>query len=360
MKKILTIVLALVVILTVTFIGGACKKEAITSKEEVAEVTEEEVTEEEVEEAVEKELIPVVWGLDSFLASLPQHAAKELGYFEEEGIDIEFRISALGVETLDQIIAQDIDIGIAVHWALVNRMAQPNIGLGGILCDYNTPTLLMATKEIEELSDLKGKTIAALVGSHFDFETQKALTAGGLTEADVTLSGFGSPVDYLSAALKEDIDAGWFYEANLIKAKEVLEPLGWHSIFSLQDVVPEVTKGFYILPLSFKAVDEKPEALAGAIRAYKRGVDWIASNPEEAAELASKVMGMSVEDATVLIPDFGFTIGFTKSIVDLIREMKEFALQKEYISNDYNFDEKIILEPMEIAFPETIEKGILE
>ena len=111
-----------------------------------------------------------------------------------------------------------------------------------------------------------------------------------------------------------------------------------------------------------KAATEKPEALAGAIKAYKRGADWINENPEEAAKLASKLMGLSIEDATNLIPSYRYTVGFTKEIVDLMKKMKEYALQKGYITpiKDYDFDKKIILEPMKLAFPEMVDEGLME
>ena len=342
MKKLLLwmVVLILSISIVAAFSFAGCKAE-------------EEVAEEAPTEEVAEELTTVIWGIDSFLTTLPQRVAEELGYFEEEGVDIQLRISALGVESMDQIIAQEVDLGNGAHWALVNRMSQPNIGLGGFMLDWSVPVHLMVSPEIEKLSDLKGKNIATISGSVWDWFVYKTLETAGLTETDVTLCSFSSPVDYLGAASRGDVDAGWFWEANLIAAKEALEPLGWHSIAERQDVAPVASiKGHGVIPISLKAAAEKPEALAGALRAYKKAADWIADNPEEAAEMASRLMGMAVEDAKALLPYLSYPLNFPKEYVDLMKDMKAYALEKGYIENDYNFDEKIVLEPMKLAFPE--------
>ena len=361
MKKGIIILLAVFI---VSFLFVSCK--STTTETTVAEATTEAVisaTETTVAETTaKKELTTVIWGLESFLTALPHLAARELGYFEEEGVDIQFRFTSMGWQTLDQIIGQDVDMGMAANWALVCRMGQPNLGCGGLAFDYNVPVALMVSKDIEKLSDLKGKKLAAITGSLWDYFSAKALSAGGLTGADVTICNFDSPVDYLSAAVRKDIDAGWFFEINLIKAKEILGPLGWHPLVTGEDVVPGAAKGWSTLPLSLKAAAEKPEAIAGAIKAYKRGADWIKGNPEEAAKLASKLMGMSVEDAAIMIPYYGFTVGITKLAIEKMVDMKEEAIKAGIITEimDYDIYKKFVLGPVKLVFPEMIEEGVME
>ncbi len=357
MKKsllwVVVLILSISMVAAFSFVG--CKAEEVVEEEAVEEEAVEEVAEEEASEEIVEELTTVTWGIDSFLTTFPQRVAEELGYFEEEGVDIQLRISALGVESMDQIIAQEVDLGNGAHWALVNRMSQPNIGLGGFILDWSVPVLLMVAPEIEELSDLEGKNIATINGSVWDWFIFKTLEAAGLTETDVNLLNFSSPVDYLGAAVRGDIDAGWFWEANLIKAKEALEPMGWIELVGRGDIASDASiKGHGPLPISLKAATEKPEALAGALIAYQRASDWISENPEEAVEMASRLMGMAVEDAEAILPYLNYYVGFPKEYVDLMKNMKVFALEKGYIEEekDYDFDEKVMLEPMKLAFPD--------
>lgn len=307
-----------------------------------------------------KKLTKVVWGVDSFLTTLPQRIAKELGYFEEEGVDIELQVSALGIASMDAIIAGAADLGNGAHWALVNHMKRPNIGLGGFILAWRTPVELLAAPNIKSLADLKGKRIATIQGSLWDWYVQKALEAGGVSRNEVKLLNFGSPVDYLAAAVRGDIDAAWFWEANLVNAHKGLDGRGWHTLATRADVGPRAAiDGHGPLPISIKAAKEKPEAIAGALRAYKRAADWCQSNLDACAKMANKLMGVPVEDAKKILPDMGYYVGMPKDYVELMREMKAFAVKQGYIKadEDYNFDEKIIAGPIKLAFPNAVEVG---
>ena len=305
--------------------------------------------------AQDKPLTPVIWGVDSFLTTLPQRIAEEKGFYKEEGVAITLRVSALGVESMDQIIAGEADLGNGAHWALVNRMARPNIGLGGFILAWRVPVCLMATGEAKTLADLKGRKIAVIAGSVWDWYLDRALAKGGLKTSDVEVMNFGSPVDYLAAAARGDVDAGWFWESNYARAQEVLGQQGWKCLATRADVAPtSAIDGHGPLPISLKAVQEKPEAIAGALRAYKRAGDWCHANVDECATLANKLMGAPVEDAKKLIPDLGWYVGTSEEFVPMLQEMKDFALARGFLKkeNDYDLASKIVFGPAKQAFPD--------
>jgi ABC-type nitrate/sulfonate/bicarbonate transport system substrate-binding protein len=306
--------------------------------------------------AQERKPVPVVWGVDSFLTTLPQRIAAEFGWFKDEGVDINLRVSALGVESMDQIIAGEADLGNGAHWALVNRMARPNLGLGGFILAWRVPVCLMATSDASTLPNLKGKRIAVINGSVWDWYTQRALNAGGLTLNDVKILNFGSPVDYLAAAARGDVDAGWFWETNYARAKDVLGPRGWKCITTRADVAPTAAiEGHGPLPISLKAAKEKPEAIAGALRAYKRAGDWCHANVDQCASMANRLIGAPVQEVKALIPDLGWYVGTSDEFIPMLKEMKDFALDRGFLKreNDYDLSEKIVFGPARLAFPDS-------
>lgn len=304
--------------------------------------------------AQERKLTPVVWGVDSFLTTLPQRIAAHFRWYEEEGVAINLRVSALGVESMDQIIAGEADLGNGAHWALVNRMARPNIGIGGFILAWRVPVCLMARGDIKTLADLKGKKIAVIKGSVWDWFLERALNKGGLKPVDVEVLNFGSPVDYLAAAMRGDVQAGWFWESNFARAKDVLGPQGWTCLAQRQDVAPVASiDGHGPLPISLKAVQEKPEAIAGALRAYKRAGDWCHANPDECATLANRLMGAPVREVRALIPELGWYVGSSDTYLPLLEDMKSFALSSGVLKpeNDYKLADKIAFGPARRAFP---------
>lgn len=63
-------------------------------------------------------------------------------------------------------------------------------------------------------------------------------------------------------------------------------------------------------------------------------------------------MGIPAESALNTIGTLNWNIIYSEEYVDIVRDMKKFALNKGYLKEDYNLDEKIVLEPMKLAFPE--------
>ena len=302
-----------------------------------------------------RKLTKVTWAIDSFLTSLPQRVAKERGYFEEEGVDIEFRVSSMGIDTMDAIIAGGADLGVGAHYGLMMRMTKPNIGIGGFILAWRVPVCLMASPNIKTTADLRGKNIAVISGSVWDWFTQKALDKGGVTRDKVELKSFGSPIDYLAAALRGDVDAAWFWEANLVRAEQALKPKGWTCLAQATDLAPQAAiDGWGPLPMSIKAAQEKPEALAGALRAYKRAADWCVTNVDECAKIANKTMGIPADVTKTLLPQHGYYVGVVKSSIDVMKEMKSFALERGFMARnlDYDFDSKVLLRPAQLAFPD--------
>lgn len=296
----------------------------------------------------------VIWGVDSFMTTLPQRIAEEKGYYKAEGVDVTLRVSALGVESMDQIIAGEADLGNGAHWALVNRMSRPNIGIGGFILAWRVPVCMMATGNAKTLADLKGRKVAVIAGSVWDWYLDRALEKGGLKRSDVQVMNFGSPVDYLAAASRGDVDAGWFWESNYARAQEVLGQKGWTCLATREAVAPRSSiDGHGPLPISLKAAREKPAAIAAALRAYKRAGDWCHANLDECATLANKLMGAPIKDARQLIPNLGWYVGTSDEFLPMLQQMKDFALAQGMIKkeNDYDLKSKIVFGPGRTAFP---------
>ena len=81
--------------------------------------------------------------------------------------------------------------------------------------------------------------------------------------------------------------------------------------------------GHEVLPVSLEAVAEKPEALAGALKAYKKAYEWMNNNPQKAAEMANTLMGVPTESARNTISTLNYNVIFSEEYVDIIRDMKE-------------------------------------
>lgn len=131
------------------------------------------------------------------------YLAKELGYFEEEGLDVEITIISGASATIQQLIAGNIDIAVCSPAASLNAVAS---GQGDLLTYYsywyrNIFTLASPTETgITGLDQLKGKVvgISEASGGEVPF-VRGAMSAAGLRDGvdyDLLPIGDGGQVTY--------------------------------------------------------------------------------------------------------------------------------------------------------------------
>ncbi|MBS3117596.1 ABC transporter substrate-binding protein [Candidatus Woesearchaeota archaeon] len=148
---------------------------------------------------------------------------------------------------------------------------------------------LLVKDDVNDISDLKGKTVYLGMGypSHFLFRylTKQA----GLKNDDVTLIDMGA--DQVGAAfVAGQIDYGMSWEPWLSQASEREDG---KLLFSSKDEPGIITDTFVIRTNTLNSRNEDVKAV---VRAWFDSIDFINSNPSEANSIMAKNMGLSVAD----------------------------------------------------------------
>jgi NitT/TauT family transport system substrate-binding protein len=138
--------------------------------------------------------------------------AKEKGYFQENGLDVElFQFNNSG-EGINAIIAGKLDagsFGTAPPFTFIEKGAAISI-IGGQMTEGHA---LVAKPEVAEkiksITDLKGKTIAGIRLATGDVVLRSALHNAGIDwKKEVTINEMESPAAALEAVKKGSADAG--------------------------------------------------------------------------------------------------------------------------------------------------------
>ena len=156
------------------------------------------------------------------LSSAGNYIAKEKGYFEEEGLDVEF----IKLSTSDQIVALttgDLDVGAGAITAAVYNANSEDIKIK-IIADHGTlmknmsNTSFVVRKDLIESGqfngyvDLKGLRIGTpSLGNNVEIFLEKVLEKGNLTLDDVLPVVLGYP-EMLTAFENGSIDAAIYNE----------------------------------------------------------------------------------------------------------------------------------------------------
>lgn len=191
--------------------------------------------------------------------------AQELGFFKEEGLEVEeFAFKSSG-EILEAMKAGRIDIGIpgiAAPVAFIAKGADFKMVGGAAWYSAMVVTKPERVGEFRTMEDYRGKTVGTVRLSTGDITWRWGLKQAGLDPArDVTIREFGSPGDLLSAAKAGQVDAAILWEPyGTIAESQGLKIISW-------------TKQIYPHPCCRQVVRaELTEKNPDAVVAYLKGI----------------------------------------------------------------------------------------
>jgi len=150
-----------------------------------------------------------------YLAS-PGHVlyfvAKEKGFFEEDGLDVELFLFTNSGEGLNAISSGNVDVGsfgTAAPLTFISKGTDFVIFGGQQTEGHGIVALPQKAKELTDLNSFKGKTIATVRLATGDVIFRAALSEAGIDwKNELTINELDSPAAVLEAVKKGSVDAG--------------------------------------------------------------------------------------------------------------------------------------------------------
>ncbi|MFB0500363.1 MAG: ABC transporter substrate-binding protein [Candidatus Hadarchaeaceae archaeon] len=279
--------------------------------------------------------------------SAPYLVADELGYFDEQNLDVTFVTYGMAADTADAVMSGLADFGHTANFALLFRLGKGDLVLIG---SWWRPTLtfgeFFVKDEIETAADLRGKRIANIPATWWDYHLDRYLETNGLTRDDVEIMDFLAPAEELAAMARGDIDASWVWMAGLTVARE-LE--GWHSI----SLWPEYLVLNHFLHTSSKVLTERRDVVVRYLKALNEASDFCADakNWPEVAKVIEKRFKINYADAYPLIKDQIWRVEMPKEDVETLQSVYEWGREHGYVTDEYDVEEKFDIGPLKEAIP---------
>lgn len=228
--------------------------------------------------------------LTVFTAPVASHEgiwmADHLGYFKEEGLDVEFKQFPSGTTALQSFNAGAGDITFAGELPAVSywKNSNKNFRLIGILNRNSDVLVAVSGNDIEKGEDLKGKTIGTRVGSTGSWFISEYLQQHGLSDTDVTIKNLDSQILPVALCGKE-IDAYFIWKPFDSQAYKVC-PDWAKELSSGRGYV----RGYLVLGARADWLEDpaNQEATEKFLRAVLRGQEYAANHFDE---LASHLTG---------------------------------------------------------------------
>ncbi len=219
----------------------------------------------------------------------PLFLAKEKGFFEKNGIDVELSIVEGLAERKQALASGKID-GMATALDVQVSLAASSIPVQVVwlLDDSYGGDGILVKNGINDVKDLKGKKVAFEVGSTSHMLALTALKQGGLTEKDVE-------VVQMSAG-----DAGAAFAAGKVDAAVTWEP--WLSKGSQANgkvlLTTKDLPGIIVDTISFKedVIKNRPEDVKAFVKAMGEAMDYWKENKDEADAIMAKGLKIDTKE----------------------------------------------------------------
>lgn len=300
---------------------------------------------------IQEEKQPLVLIHQTWIGDGPIYIAKEKGFLEKQGVDVEIlRVEGaaerrsllasgradISLETIDMSI---VDIGIGAPQVMVLKLDE-SLGADGII----------ATEEIKSISDLEGKKVGCAIGDPPYFLLRILMEEHNVSKEKIEFLDI--PADVAGAAfVAGDIDAACTWEPWLSKATE---REGGHLLVSSADAPGTIVDVMVVNP---KTLENRREDVKALMRAWLESYEYIQEYPEESYEIMGRAFDLSGEEFEE------FTEGvkwndleenkafFESGIFKIANEINEIALQdgmiKEKIDVQSAIDASLVMELQE-------------
>ncbi|TIO63153.1 MAG: ABC transporter substrate-binding protein, partial [Mesorhizobium sp.] len=218
---------------------------------------------------------------------LPAVLTQQLGYFKDEGLDVELVNSRAGVEAENELLAGAVQGVVGFYDHTVDLQSKGKY-IQSIVQFSQAPgeVELVSAKhpEIKSPADFKGATLGVTgLGSSTDFLTQYLAVRNGLKPGDYTLLPVGAGNTFIAAVKQDQIQAGMTTEPTIAKLLQTGEAK------VLVDMrTPEKTRealdgdypaaSFYVQSAWIESHKDEAQKLANA---FVKTMEYIASHSAE-------------------------------------------------------------------------------
>jgi NitT/TauT family transport system substrate-binding protein len=218
------------------------------------------------------------------------HLAQEKGYFADEGVEVRI-IEFADVNDTQRAFEHDkIDGGtFSLLQVLQNRDVLTRRLQVPMVIDFSDGAdIVLARPEIADIAHLRGKRVGVTISPLDIYFLTRALELHGMSLRDVALVSLRA-IDMSEALRTGKVDAVTSYPPNSveIEAAGIARP-----IFDSRRIPGEIID---VLALDEAVIRERPEDVAGVIRAFQRAVRYAQEQPEDAWRIMAERQRISPE-----------------------------------------------------------------
>ena len=283
-----------------------------------------------------------------YLKVLDEHT----NFFADYGITYETTEFAAGINTIDALTINQLDIGNFADYAGVNRIgntvSETHLKTIVNTGNNNSYELYVNPEKIKSGDDLKGANLVSMPGVVFEYEYGKAFEYYGIDPADTNIVNVSSVAEAVALAASGEGDSFWASES----VQPQFEAYGW---VPLVDIATVDARMYTFLVSTSDYLDTHQRETAKFLKAAREGYQYIDEHQDEVAEWVNADTGYDKElfKKTWNELDHGFQ--FTQEAYDDLVKVKNWCHENGNFDKDYKIEDFVDTTALSLAYPDSVD-----
>ncbi len=253
--------------------------------------------------------------------------AREKGFFEKQGLDVQTEIVGTGREGLDALMGGNLEMTFLAETPIANlAFAEKGVNIFATVGSGTIYSILARNdRSIIIPTDLKGKKIGTQKGTSMHFFTADFLESNSVSIEDVDLQNIGAK-EMVPAFVRGDFDAISSFEPH---TSVVLEQIAEKTtIFEINKPTT------WNIAAKKEFVDKNPETIEKFLSAMIEAEDYVKKNKQESYAIISNFTGLEKNTLEKVFSTFNFKVSLDNTLVKLLNEQGNWAIQSGNAKRD--------------------------
>jgi NitT/TauT family transport system substrate-binding protein len=279
--------------------------------------------------------------------------AEEQHFFSENGLNVTSHKYATGAGALDGVLSGEADIVVGTtefpFTARVLNQARIST-IASISKSEFTYLVGRVDRGINDISDLKGKTIGTTFGTIAHFYLGRFLELNGLSFQDVTLVDLKTPTDWVNAVVNGSIDAIATAQPYADLAKDGLGDNA--KVWSIQS-----NQRLYAQAIATNEwITNHPELVNRFLKSLLQAEDFVINHPAEAKAIVKNQMSISDAYVDKVWIQNQFSLSLDQSLILAMQDESRWLIQNNLTNATAlpNFTNYVYVDGLEAVKPMSV------
>ena len=272
-------------------------------------------------------------------------------FLKDRGINLETTEFAAGINTIDAITTDQLDVGLFADYAGVNRigntLADTELRAFATISKSNAYNLYVNPNTIKEPKDLEGHTAISMAGVVFEYDYGKLFETYDIDKSKVEIVNVSSAQEAIALASTNGADSYWVNDQIASKFEEV----GWKPLVNISDVDATM---YSFLVANNSYLEEHKAEVAKFLKVSDEAFDYIDENLDEFAGWVQADIGLDKDLVIRGWKEATHNYTFPQDAYEDLLKVEDWCYKNGNFPTEYDFTDYINTDALALVSPDEV------